>query len=116
MAAPYLFMVRANVAPEHEEAFNAWYDGEHVHDVSRLPGCIRGTRYRVVDGLAGDTGYRYLALYEFESEAALRAAVESEYFAQLISRFDQSFGAHTQRTRSFYGQISPPPAAAPSQT
>src|SRR5262245_35830129 len=79
VAAPYLFIVRANVTPEHETAFNAWYDEEHVHDVARLPGCLRGSRYRVLDGIEGDVSYRYLMLYEFESEQALREATQSPY-------------------------------------
>jgi uncharacterized protein (TIGR02118 family) len=114
MAASHLFMVRANVAPEHEAAFNRWYDEEHVHDVSRLPGCVRAARYRVLDDLPGDTSYRYLALYEFESEATLRAGVESAYFQELIRSFNEAWGAHTQRTRAYYGQIYPSPALAQS--
>ncbi len=108
MAATYLFMVRANVAPEHERAFNRWYNEEHVHDVARLPGCVRATRYRVIDELEGDTSYRYLALYEFESLEALKAAVRSPRFQELIHLFDAVFGQHTQRLRSFYRQIYPP--------
>jgi uncharacterized protein (TIGR02118 family) len=114
MAASHLFMVRANVAPAREDAFNRWYDDEHVHDVARLPGCVRATRYRVLDGLPGDTSYRYLALYEFESEAALRQAVESVYFQELIRRFDEAWGAHTDRVRSYYGQVYPPAAGGPT--
>jgi uncharacterized protein (TIGR02118 family) len=108
MAATHLFMVRANVAPEHEAAFNRWYDEEHVHDVARLPGCVRAARYRVMDDLAGDTTYRYLALYEFESEEALQTAVQSAAFQELIRTFDAAFGPQTQRVRSFYRQIYPP--------
>ena len=104
-------MVRANVAPEHEDAFNAWYDQEHVHDVAKLPGCLRAARYRVLDELEGDTSYRYLALYEFETEEALRAAVASPRFAELIAIFNRDFGAHTNRVRSFYGQTYPPRGA-----
>jgi hypothetical protein len=42
--------------------------------VATLPGCLRAARYSVLDDLEGDTSYRYLALYEFESAAAPRAA------------------------------------------
>jgi uncharacterized protein (TIGR02118 family) len=107
MAAPFLFMVRANVAPEQEDAFNEWYNREHLPDVMRLPGCLRGARYRVLDGLAGDTSYRYLALYEFESEEALRAAATSDYFQELTRKFNEAFGASSTRVRSFFGQIYP---------
>jgi antibiotic biosynthesis monooxygenase (ABM) superfamily enzyme len=107
VAAPYLFVVRANVTPDQEAAFNAWYDREHVHDVAKLPGCIGGTRYRVLDGLEGDTSFTYLALYEFDSEESIRSAANSEYFQDLIREFNAQFGQHTNRVRSFYGQIYP---------
>jgi len=103
-----LLMLWTDVDAEHEAEFNQWYDDEHVHDVARLPGCVRGSRYRVLDGLEGDTSYRYLALYEFDSEEALRAAVGSPSFAELIRMFNERWGAHTNRVRSFYGQIYPP--------
>lgn len=108
MAARNLFMVRANVTAEREAAFNEWYDREHVHDVARLPGCIQAARYRVLDELAGDVSYRYLALYEFDSEESLRAAADSPAFQELIDEFNARFGADTERIRSFYGQIYPP--------
>ena len=111
MASPYLFMVRANVDPAHEAAFNAWYNNEHLHDVAKLPGCIQAARYRILDDLEGDSSYRYLALYEFESEEALRAAAGSAYFQELIRRFDADFGSCTTRIRAFFGQIYPPPHA-----
>lgn len=113
MATSHLFMARANVAPEQETAFNRWYDEEHVHDVARLPGCVRAARYRVLDDLPGDTSFRYLALYEFESEDALRRAVGSASFQELIRCFDQAWGAHTERVRACYGQIYPPAADPP---
>ena len=55
---PLLLLVQANVAPEHEAAFNAWYD-HHVPKLLEIPGFNWGRRYV---GVRGDV--KYLALYE----------------------------------------------------
>ena len=51
-----LFIVKANVKPEQEDAFNRWYDEDHMPKaLNRFPGVISGRRYKIMDG--GD-GYR----------------------------------------------------------
>lgn len=51
-----------NVAPEHEEEFNKWYNEEHLPGLSAVPGTICARRYRDPSGT-----HRYLALYHLES-------------------------------------------------
>jgi hypothetical protein len=49
-----------DIPAEDEDAFNAWYTDEHMPDrVHRIPGFIRGRRFRATTG-----GPRYLAYYE----------------------------------------------------
>jgi hypothetical protein len=55
--APLLLLVQANVAPEHEQAFNAWYY-QHVPTLLEIPGYWWGRRYVGVVGAS-----KYLALY-----------------------------------------------------
>ena len=55
---PLLLLVQANVAPVHEETFNAWYY-HHVPKLLEIPGYQWSRRYVNV---VGDT--KYLALYE----------------------------------------------------
>jgi hypothetical protein len=54
---------------EAEDAYNAWYDGKHLHDVAAIPGVVRASRYRLVHdvetlpGVSGPT-QKYMAIYE----------------------------------------------------
>src|SRR5437763_10902424 len=49
--------------PVDEDAFNAWYDEEHVPLRLAVPGFLSGRRYRAAE----PDGPRYLALYDLES-------------------------------------------------
>ena len=59
--APALQMGRMDVPPEIDEEFNDWYDTIYVPNYEKVPGVIRGRRYRAVTGTPA-----YLTLYEFE--------------------------------------------------
>jgi len=56
--------------PADEDAFNAWYDEDHVPLRLGVPGFLSGRRYRAAEG--GD-GPRYLALYDLSSVEVLRS-------------------------------------------
>ena len=85
-----LFIVKANVKPEQEEAFNRWYDEDHMPKaLNRFPGVISGRRYKIMDG--GD-GYNYMALYEFESKEKMNETMKSDALQNLIQEFDATFG------------------------
>lgn len=85
-----LFIVMAKVSPEQEDAFNQWYDEDHMPKaLNRFPGVISGRRYKILDG--GD-GYNYMALYEFESRAKLDETMGSGVLKGLIKEFDNAFG------------------------
>lgn len=55
--------------PSDEDAFNAWYDEEHVPLRLGVPGFLSARRYRAV---ASD-GPRYLALYDLASTEVLQS-------------------------------------------
>ena len=85
-----VFIVMAKVKPEQEDAFNRWYDEDHMPKaLNRFPGVVSGRRYKITDG--GD-GYNYMALYEFESEAKLNETMKSDDLQGLIQEFDAAFG------------------------
>jgi len=71
--APALQIGRMDVPPEIDEEFNTWYNTIYVPNYEKVPGVIRGRRYRAVTGTP-----TYLTLYEFEypkvSESAAWAA------------------------------------------
>ena len=70
MAAPALFLVRMDIAHDHEATFNDIYDTEHIHHLRKVPGVRRASRYRQPSA----TDPRYLAAYELDSAAVLESA------------------------------------------
>jgi hypothetical protein len=74
--APALQIGRMDVPPEIDAEFNTWYNTIYVPNYEKVPGVIRGRRYRAVTGTP-----TYLTLYEFEhpkvSESAAWAAQQN---------------------------------------
>ena len=65
-----LFLVRMDVAHDHEKTFNEVYDKEHVPTLRAVPGVRRASRYRQ----PSPTEPRYLAAYELDSPAVVESA------------------------------------------
>jgi hypothetical protein len=59
--APALQIGRMDVPPDVDAEFNDWYNTIYVPNYEKVPGVIRGRRYRAVTGTP-----TYLTLYEFE--------------------------------------------------
>ena len=59
--APSLQIGRMDVPPEVDAEFNNWYNTIYIPNYEKVPGVIRGRRYRAVTGTP-----TYLTLYEFE--------------------------------------------------
>lgn len=57
-----MLISRMDIAPEHEEDFNAWYDREHLAERVAIPGFVEARRY-----VAIDASQKYLALYTTEN-------------------------------------------------
>lgn len=75
-----------------EDAFNEWYNREHVRDrVRAVPGFISGRRFIATSGSP-----KYLALYETDSAAVLR----SEAYLALITNPDERSRHFIMRFRS----------------
>ena len=98
-----LLLVQANVEPQHEEAFNAWYY-HHVPKLLEISGFRWGRRYVNV---VGDT--KYLALYEIADASYLesllgphpakrdpRAHSEREKFDALLGLSDHRSNVYVQ--------------------
>ena len=99
-----LFVVRATIAREREEAFNRWYNEEHLPQVLCYNGAVSGRRYRRI---AGDDQYDYMAVYEFASEAVLQTFLESDALKDLRAEYDKHFGAVSERVGSGWTQVFP---------
>jgi hypothetical protein len=59
--APALQIGRMSVPANVDTEWNEWYSGTYVPNYEKVPGVIRGRRYRAVEGTP-----TYLTLYEFE--------------------------------------------------
>ncbi|WP_428484435.1 hypothetical protein [Rhodopila sp.] len=64
-----LLMAWTDVDPAREDAFNRWYDEEHIGRLLAVPGFLSAGRYRALRG-----GPRYLAMYELEDHNVLHSA------------------------------------------
>ena len=78
MGAHALYLVRMDVAHDHEATFNEVYDREHVPNLRAVKGVRRASRYRQ----PSPTEPRYIAAYELDGlevldSAAFKAAGES---------------------------------------
>jgi len=60
--APALQIGRMDVPASVDTEWNAWYSGTYVPNYEKVPGVIRGRRYRAVEGAP-----RYMTFYEFEN-------------------------------------------------
>lgn len=75
-----LHIVRVDIDPAHELAFNRWYDNVHLPDLLACPGWLSARRYVALDG-----GPKYAAVYEiaglwvYETEEFHRAKGFKEF-------------------------------------
>jgi hypothetical protein len=76
--AENLFLVFTNAQEGKDEAFNTWYENEHVPDVLDVPGVVAAQRYDLAEMTIpeGDDlpaqlpppTHRYLVIYELDRE------------------------------------------------
>ena len=50
LSIDYLFVMSGPSTPDQEEAFNSWFDHQHVPDVLRVPGFVSAQRYVRIGG------------------------------------------------------------------
>jgi hypothetical protein len=67
--AAALLLIAMNVAPEHENEFNEWYNTEHLPALGAVPGVLAARRYRGT----GATQH-YAAIYHFGNPDAPNSA------------------------------------------
>jgi hypothetical protein len=60
--APALQIGRMDVPASVDKEWNEWYSGTYVPNYEKVPGVIRGRRYRAIEGAP-----RYMTFYEFEN-------------------------------------------------
>jgi heme-degrading monooxygenase HmoA len=102
--ASVLLAVKVKVRKDQEEAFNRWYNEEHIPDFLRFKGAVGARRYKAV---MGEDAYQWLSVLEFQDEAAFRRWLDSDHRKEMAAEFEARFGAVTERVRSAWTQIWP---------
>jgi hypothetical protein len=102
--ATVLFVVKATISKDQEEAFNRWYNNVHVPEFLRFNGAVSARRYKAI---MGEEKYQYMAVYELKDEATFQKLMESDYFKSLKTAYDAEFGKVSERARFAYVQVWP---------
>ena len=90
-----IFIVRAQVVDASiREAFDRWYETEHLPDAAKAFGARRAWR----GWSEADPSVHY-AVYEFDDIARLRALPGSAAMKALVAEFDRAWGTKVVRTR-----------------
>ena len=89
MGANFLYLVRMDIAHDHEVAYNEIYDTEHVTNLAAVPGVRRAARYRN----ASPTYPQYLAAYEIAGPEVI--ASEAWRIAGEAGRWPRGVRPHT---------------------
>ena len=76
--APALHVGRMNIPADRATEWNEWYDSVFVPNFEKVPGIIRGRRYKTVRG----EDPIYSVVYELENEMASRSP---EWEAQITA-------------------------------
>jgi hypothetical protein len=83
----FIHIVRVDIDPAHEAAFNAWYEDTHFPDLLACPGWLSARRFVAI----GD-GPRYAAMYEVAGQWAF----ETPEFRQV-----KGFGPFEPHVKNF---------------
>ena len=89
-----VFVVRAEVDPEAREAFDAWYETEHLPGAVAALGATRASR-----GWSAVEDNVHTAFYDFADMAAVRQMMASDALKGMIAEFSRHWDGKVTRTR-----------------
>jgi hypothetical protein len=72
----YLLAVPSSAKAGQDDAYNHWYDTEHLADVCAIPGVISGRRFDALPNSPAQPPATYLALYEIETDDPMTVMAE----------------------------------------
>jgi uncharacterized protein (TIGR02118 family) len=102
--ATVLFVVKATITKDKEEAYNRWYNEEHVPMFLQFKGAVSARRYKAI---LGEDKYQYMAVYELQDEETLKRLFASDHFKALKADYEANFGSVSERARFAYTQVWP---------
>lgn len=91
-------IVRADVPESDRDAFETWYQDEHLPDAKAAFQCLTAKR-----GWSDVTPGLHIAIYEFPNLETARTVTTSPAIATLIDEFDRVWQGRVIRTREVVG-------------
>ena len=88
------FIVRAEVDPEARDAFDNWYENEHLPDAVAALGAAGASR-----GWSDVEDNVHIAFYEFADMAAVKRMMASDALKGMIAEFSRHWDGKVTRTR-----------------
>ena len=85
--AAALLLVSMNVAPEHENEFNEWYNTEHIPALGSVPGTLSARRYRGTGATQRYAALYHLAGPDVVSSAAWKTAANTPWTEKMRPHF-----------------------------
>lgn len=81
-------IVLSNPVAGREEAYNEWYDNQHLKDVLATEGFVGAQRFRMCAAMTeGGPVWRYLAIYDLDSddpEAAVKRLMDKAGTPEMV--------------------------------
>ena len=71
------WLVLVNPTLGKEDAFNDWYDTQHIHDSLAVPGFVSGQRYVVLAASQMPPRWAHLTLYQIELDRVAESLAEA---------------------------------------
>lgn len=94
---PGVMIAMFDVPESIDEEFNTWYNEEHIPEkVGTVPGFLRATRYRSLDGRPG-----YMCIYELEDISVLDDPVYSANYKSGTSTTERM----KAKAKTFYRNV-----------
>ena len=93
------YVVRVEVAPDSERAWNDWNTARHIPEVLAEPGFVRATKWRA-EGAAKNGWVEYWIQYELESREALEAYLTGDAVKRLRNDQLARFGPGVRLSRA----------------
>jgi hypothetical protein len=106
LAMTAYLIVRAEVDPSVKDAFDAWYQNEHLPDAHRGFGALTAMR-----GWSSEQPNLHVAFYGFPNREAAAAILGSEVLQGFIREFDAHWAGQVVRSRDIVEirqEIGPP--------
>jgi len=94
-----VYLVKAEVDPASETAWESWNTAVHIPEVLREPGFVRATKWKV-EGAAKDGWAEYWVGYEVESREALETYLTGTAVRRLRADHLARFGTVVRLSRA----------------